>query len=168
MAVFRCNQCEFEYDLDKALGAGPAIVSDVKELVALLSDDSSDLRSRRSPEVWSPLEYACHVRDVLFVQRERVLAARIVDGPSSVNPMYREERVGFDGYAEQNEEDVVRQLGDAALLFSNVLSRLGPLDWELGVIYAYPEPRVRSLRWVAIHTVHEARHHLGDVRSQLT
>ena len=167
MAVFRCGECEFEYDLDKAPGAGAAIVSDVKELVALLSDGASDLRSRRELDMWSPLEYGCHLRDVLLVQRERVLAAQIVDRPSSVNPMYREERVALDGYAEQKAHDVVRQLSDAALLFSNVLSRLGPLAWELGVIYGYPEPQVRSLRWVAVHTEHEARHHLGDVRIQL-
>jgi DinB superfamily len=167
MEVFRCGECEFEYDLDRAPGAGPAIVSDVKELAGLLSDDASDLRSRREPGVWSPLEYGCHVRDVLFVQRERVLAAQIVDRPSSVNPMYREERVALDGYAEQKADDVVRQLSDAALLFSNVVSRLGPTQWERGVIYGYPEPQVRSLRWVAVHTEHEARHHLRDVRSQL-
>ena len=168
MAVFRCDECGFAYDLDQAFGAATTIVSDVTGLVALLSDDSSDLRSRRAPGVWSPLEYGCHLRDVLLVQRERVLAARIVDRPLPVNLMYRDERVALDGYAEQEPENVVRQLGDAALLFSNVLSRLGPSDWERTVIYGYPEPLVRSLRWVAVHTVHEARHHLGDVRRQLT
>ena len=167
VAVLRCDGCEFEYDLDKALGAGRAIVRDVEELVSLLSDDAPDLRSRRELGVWSPLEYGCHVRDVLLVQRERVLAARSMDRPS-FNPMFREERVAFDGYAEQNEKDVVRQLNDAALLFSNVLSRLSPSEWDRSLIYNYPEPMVRPLRWVAIHTLHEVRHHLSDVRHQLS
>jgi hypothetical protein len=167
VAVFRCEGCEFEYDIDKALGAGRVIVRDAEELVALLSTMPRDLGSRRELGMWSPLEYGCHVRDVLLVQRERVLAARSMDCPS-FNPMFREERVAFDGYAEQNARDVVRQLNDAALLFSNVLSRLGPSEWDRTLIYNYPEPLVRPLRWVAIHTLHEVRHHLGDVRNQLS
>ena len=31
----------------------------------------------------------------------------------------------------------------------------------------YPEQMERSLRWVAVHTVHEVRHHNLDVRRQL-
>jgi hypothetical protein len=48
-----------------------------------------------------------------------------------------------------------------------VLDRLGTSDWTRSVIYNYPEPRERSLRWVAVHTVHEVHHHLLDIRRQL-
>jgi hypothetical protein len=34
-------------------------------------------------------------------------------------------------------------------------------------MYNYPKPFERSLRWVAVHTAHEVRHHLLDVRRQL-
>jgi hypothetical protein len=100
------------------------------------------------------------------VQRERVLAARRTDRPS-FHPMGRDERVDHDGYAEQDPGDVARQLNDAALLFANVLSRLEPEDWQRTVMYNYPALFERSLRWVAIHTVHEVRHHVLDVRRQL-
>jgi hypothetical protein len=60
-----------------------------------------------------------------------------------------------------------RQLTDAAQMFSNVLDRLGTSDWTRSVIYSYPEPRERSLQWVAVHTVHEVHHHLLDIRRQL-
>ena len=62
---------------------------------------------------------------------------------------------------------VARQLTDAAHLFANVLARLAPEDWERSVMYNYPKLFERSLRWVAVHTVHEVRHHLLDVRRQL-
>jgi hypothetical protein len=81
--------------------------------------------------------------------------------------MGRDQRVEHDGYAEQHAGDVVRQLTDAAYLFANVLSRLGPNDWEHTVMYNYPKPTERSLRWMAVHTLHEVRHHLLDVRRQL-
>jgi hypothetical protein len=162
--VDRCDGCEFEYDLATAQAAGSAIVEGVGELVVML--DAEDPRPRRSPETWSPLEYGCHLRDVLLVQRERVLAARRTDRPS-FDPMGRDERVEHDGYIEQDPDDVVRQLTDAAHLFANVLSRLGPNDWDRTVMYSYPARSERSLRWVAVHTVHEVRHHLLDVRRQL-
>ena len=164
--VERCAECGFEYDLDEAPAAAAAIVDGVGELAATLSDRGAEVRVRRDPQTWSPLEYGCHVRDVLLVQRERVLAARRMDRPS-FDPMGRDERVEHDGYAEQHAGDVARQLTDAAHLFANDLSRLAPHDWDRTVMYNYPTRFERSLRWVAVHTVHEVRHHLLDVHGQL-
>jgi len=153
--------------LANAEGAGPAIVQGGARLAQMLTQPLSDVLSRRSEAVWSPLEYACHLRDVLLVQRERVLLARRAESPSPPL-MGREERVEHDGYADQQPEDVARQLEDAALLFANVLARLGPEDWERSVLYDGLEPPDRSLRWVALDTWHEVRHHLLDVERQVT
>lgn len=161
----QCEGCGFAYDLTQAGTASRDIRERVTEVVAILRGSTPDLRSRRQPEVWSPLEYACHLRDVLLVQRERVLAARRVDGHECA-PMGRNERAEHDGYAEQEPEDVARQLGDAAELFGNVLARLGVDDWERTVVYHYPETHARSLRWVAVHTLHEVHHHLLDILRQ--
>jgi hypothetical protein len=162
----RCEECGFTYELSEAAEAGPAVVAHAAELGDVLGSPGADPRTRRKPDTWSPLEYACHVRDVLLVQRERVLAARRVDRPS-FDPMGRDERVEHDGYAEQDPTDVARQLADAAALFAHVLARLGPDDWDRQVVYNYPRRTDRPLRWVAVHTVHEMRHHLLDVRRQL-
>jgi hypothetical protein len=81
--------------------------------------------------------------------------------------MGREERVEHDGYAKQDPEDVARQLADAAQLLANVLSRLDVSDWERTVLYNYPAAAERSLRWVAVHTLHEVQHHTADVQWQL-
>jgi hypothetical protein len=164
--VDTCARCGFDYDLDDSPEAGSRIRAGVGTLAALL-EGPGDLRTRRTQETWSPLEYCCHVRDVLLVQRERVLLACVVDTPS-IDPMNRDERVAHDGYAEQDPVDVARQLRDAALLFTNVLARLGPGEWERTMVYNYPAPWERPLRWVAIHTVHEVQHHLLDVQEQLT
>ena len=162
----RCDECGFVYDTSEALDAGPAVVAFAGQFGDLLTRSGADLRTRRGPEAWSPVEYACHVRDMLLVQRERVLAARRVDRPVST-PMGRDERVEHDGYAEQDPADVARQLGDAAAMFANVLARLGPNDWDRTMTYTYPQPADRPVRWVAVHTVHEMRHHLLDARRQL-
>jgi DinB superfamily len=164
--VDHCADCGFAYELDRAEAAGGAISAGAAELAEALERDDVDLRTRRRAAQWSPLEYGCHVRDVLLVQRERVLAARRTDTPT-FDPMGRDERVAHDGYAEQDPLDVARQLRDAALMFDNALARLGPDEWERTVMYNYPAPWERSLRWVAEHTEHEIVHHLRDVRGQL-
>lgn len=162
----RCAQCGFEYDLATAESAGPAIVVGVSQVAGLLRAREPDLRHRPATDTWSPLEYGCHLRDVLLVQRERVLAARRVDTPS-FEPMGRDERVDHDGYVGQDPGAVARQMTDAAAMFANVLARLDDTEWERGVVYNYPSTQERSLRWVAVHTLHEVRHHLLDVRRQL-
>ncbi len=161
-----CAECGFEYD--------PGLVPEVStltrvhaaEYAALLTTEDRILRQRTARGVWSPLEYACHVRDVLLAQRERVLLARRVDTPA-LEPMGRDERVEHDGYNEQRPTDVARQLDDAALLFANVLDRLARADWDRTVIYNFPQRQERPLRWLALHTLHELRHHLLDIHRRL-
>ena len=161
-----CDGCGFDYELDRAEEAGAAIRAGAGDLAGLLERDDVELRTRRRPDQWSPLEYGCHVRDVLLVQRERVLMARVADTPS-FDPMNRDQRVELDGYAHQDPAAVARQLRDAGLMFANVLARFDPDVWERTLMYNYPAPWERSLRWVAVHTQHEIVHHLGDVRAQL-
>lgn len=162
----RCVECGFTYELDEAPMAGQAIQAGIADVGRTLRSRAHDLRTRRQPGLWSPLEYGCHLRDVLLVQRERVLAARRTDRLVCA-PMGRDERVEHDGYASQDPEDVARQLTDAALLFANVLDRLGADDWARELVYPFPEAVGRSMRWVAVHSVHEVRHHLLDIRRQL-
>ncbi|WP_207546118.1 DinB family protein [Mycobacterium intracellulare] len=161
-----CAGCGFTYDLRRATSARHDIRALAADAVVLMSNNKVDVRSRSRPDVWSPLEYACHLRDVLLVQRERVLAARRTNRHDCAS-MGRDERAEHDGYSEQDPGEVARQLADAAALFSNVLGRLSADDWDRTVLYHYPETHERSLRWVAIHTVHELQHHLLDIRRQL-
>jgi DinB superfamily len=164
--TYACDDCGFEHDFASVEDVGPAIVDGVAGIVDTLRSAGPALRRRPQPEVWSALEYGAHLRDVLLVQRERVLAARRVDKPT-FDPMGRDERVEHDGYAEQDSEDVVRQLTDAASMFANDLARLTLADWERTVMYSYPKRWERSLRWVAVHTLHEVRHHTLDIERQV-
>ena len=157
-----CAECGFEYDEDDAPQAAASVRAAAAAVAAILrSADHASLSRRPEPATWSRLEYGCHLRDVLLIQRERVLLARRADTPA-LAPMGRDDRVEHDGYGEQDPADVARQLEDAALLFGNVLDRLGD-DWRRTLVYNWPEPTERSLRWVAVHTVHEMVHHLGDM-----
>lgn len=129
-----CAWCGFAYDLRRAASAGQDIRASAADVAILLSNNKIGVRSRARPDAWSPLEYACHLRDVLRVQRERVLAARRTSGHDCAS-MGREERAEHDGYCEQDPAEVARQLADAAALFSNVLARLSADDWDRTVLY---------------------------------
>jgi DinB superfamily len=164
--VDRCTDCGFDYDEVEGPDAPSEIRRGADGFAELLAGHPDGLRKRVDPSFWSPLEYGCHLRDILLVQRERVLLARRAMRPS-LEPMGRNERAEHDGYAEQDPGDVARQLRDAAMLLANDLARLGPGEWDRTVVYNYPAVAERTISWVASHTVHELRHHYLDARRQL-
>lgn len=161
-AVYRCEECGFDMRLDDARSCGERIAGAAARIAAVVAGRPRGFDQRPATGTWSVLEYGCHVRDVLLVQRERVLAALRVDRPVC-EPMGRDERVEHDGYSGQDPGDVARQIADAAAMFANVLARLPDGAWARTVVYTYPRTWERSLRWVAVHTLHEMHHHLGDI-----
>ena len=120
------------------------------------------LRAHPLEGTWSALEYACHYRDVLSIQRERLSVARAQDGYAP-EPMRREERVTELAY---NEQDPVRVADDVAANAEAVaayVETFGPSDWTRTMTYNFPEREGRQLTWVVRHTVHEGEHHLLDI-----
>ena len=109
-----------------------------------------------------PLEYACHVRDVLLMQRDRLYVALVEDEPS-FKPMYREERVAFDRYSVQSPTAVAGQIVIGADLLAHAFDGLTEDQWARPLIYNFPGPARRDVEWVAHHTVHEMIHHLADI-----
>jgi hypothetical protein len=157
-----CSQCQFSYgalprrELVVALEVGGA------DVAARLSSNEDELRVRRTAEEWSPLEYGCHVRDVLLMQRDRIYVALVEDEPS-FKPMYREQRVIFDRYSDQIPAEVADELVMATSLFANALAGLTDDQWERPLVYGFPGPRRRDVEWVGHHTLHEAVHHAYDI-----
>jgi hypothetical protein len=71
------------------------------------------LRLHTRPGSWSALEYGCHVRDVLTVQRDRVLRAQAEQTPRFAS-MRRDERAVDDRYNEQDPRIVGAAIAVAA------------------------------------------------------
>lgn len=80
----RCDICGFLYDPDTATEVRQQIVAKAAEIAGSVAAEDSAVTRRPNPDTWSILEYGCHVRDVLLVQRERVLFALRVDEPHVV------------------------------------------------------------------------------------
>ena len=167
-----CAECGFDYD-----GVPDAEVADKLRafgrryrapLSRGLPGESLDeiVRARPAPDVWSALEYACHVRDVFAVQQARIAQALAEDVPTFA-PMGRDQRVVDDRYNEQDPAAVVDQLAANAESLADACAALTDAEWDRTGMYGYPAPTERSLRWVARHTIHEGHHHLLDVGRSL-
>jgi hypothetical protein len=120
------------------------------------------LRMHPVPDTWSALEYACHTRDVFLVQRERLGRAR-AEELFTPSPMRREERVTELRYNEQDPAVVAGEIAAGADALADFLDEFTADDWAHEMRYLYPTPQTQPLSWVAVHTVHEAEHHLLDV-----
>jgi DinB superfamily len=158
-----CNECGFVYDALEYAAIPGRLRSYSARYRQAMSDVSDALARRRpGPTVWSALEYLCHVRDVLMIQRERVILARVEERPSFAR-MYRDERVELCGYARQEVDEVLDQVNMAAQLCAAVFDALDDGAWSRVIVYNWPTATERDLAWLGRHTVHEADHHLLDV-----
>jgi hypothetical protein len=166
--VLACAECGYAHE---GLSRGQ-VLAVVPELAAehaqLLTSASAELvRGHPRAGSWSALEYGCHVRDVLRVQRERVLCAQVEEVPDFA-AMRRDERVIEERYNEQDPAEVAAALAGAAAAFTEVLAGFGGAGWLRTGVYNWPVRAVRSVEWIGRHTTHELAHHLFDERRLLS
>ena len=165
----RCDECGFTYAdhgpdtvADKIAALGVRYGSRLQAGAGDIGDPAGTIRTRPSEDVWSPLECACHVRDVLLAQRERLLLALVEERPSFA-PIYRDQRVVLARYRQQLPERVVYEINVASGLVAWVLVGLDDEAWARTCLYSYPNLAERTLLWLAQHTLHEGEHHLLDI-----
>ncbi|GAB2525938.1 DinB family protein [Paramicrobacterium agarici] len=106
-----CPECGFD--------ARTVMVSDVagfaRANAGVWADalERDDVRERPNDSTWSPLEYACHVRDVHSLFAERLVLAMTHENP--VFPDWNQDDAAVQGqYHNEDPERVVRDLTDAA------------------------------------------------------
>jgi S-DNA-T family DNA segregation ATPase FtsK/SpoIIIE len=157
-----CPDCDFRYGALPRHQLVTALRAGGEAYAPRLATDSTILRTRREPGEWSPLEYACHVRDVSLMQRDRLYVALVEDEPS-FKPMYRDQRVAFDRYNLQSPSAVAAEVAMATALFAGAFEGLGDDQWGRPLIYGFPEATHRDVEWVGHHTLHEITHHLADI-----
>jgi S-DNA-T family DNA segregation ATPase FtsK/SpoIIIE len=159
---YACDECGYVYDTPPSEIPGRLRALGPRYAEVLASTTKADLPAHTTAGVWSPLEYCCHMRDVLTVQRERTLLAQEQDEPRFAS-MRREERVSEERYNEQDPQRVAKEITEAAEMLAATLESLGDAGWRRTGVYNYPEVRVRDVVWIGNHTIHEGEHHLFDI-----
>jgi len=163
-----CDECGFAHG-SLAIEDAPAALREVggryrAPLTRSLRGEDLDALVRAHPleGTWSALEYACHVRDVLAIQRERLSIARVQEGYAP-EPMRREALVAERAYNEQDPSGVATEVAANADAVATFVESFDASDWERTMTYFFPERAERRLTWVVRHTVHEGEHHLLDI-----
>ncbi len=159
----RCPECQFH--------AGAVDVRDIPVLVRANAAEwqdvltRPDVRVRPRPDVWSPLEYACHVRDVfrLFDQRLGLMLAE--DDPQFAN-WDQDVTAVEDRYGEQDPAVVAGELQHAAEAIAGSFAAVAGDQWERRGRRS--DGAAFTVRTFGQYFVHDPVHHLYDVSRATT
>ena len=153
-----CPECGFE----AARVPGPEVAARALSLTApwesvLARPNAGD---RPQPSVWSPLEYACHVRDVCRVFEDRVLLMLDQDDPQFAN-WNQDETALVERYGSQDPATVAAQLGEAAARTSTAFASVGVSQWARGGVRS--NGTTFTVLTLGQYFLHDLAHHLVDV-----
>ena len=120
----------------------------------------TDVRVRPSAQVWSPLEYACHVGDVLRLYDERLRLMLEQDDPGYAN-WDQDGTAVRDAYAGQDPAAVAAQLQQAGATLAERFDGVRGQQWER------PGRRSDGARFTVAsfsrYLLNDVEHHLHDV-----
>jgi hypothetical protein len=161
--VDRCDDCAFEYDaVPRAAIAGRLRDAATRYTARLGALDDAALRVHPVAGAWSALEYACHVRDIFWIQTARVRLA-LNEWEPSFEPMRRDERALEERYNDQPIATVASDLHEGAAALADTFDGLSSEEWQRCGFYNWPTRQLRTVEWIGRHTVHEAEHHWRDI-----
>jgi hypothetical protein len=154
----RCSEC----GLDTQSFPREAVADMVRRSAADWAEvlAGSEIRSRPAPHVWSPLEYACHVRDVFRLYNERLTLMLTTEDPLFAN-WDQDATAVAQRYGEQDPKKVLHDLREAAGALAANFSSVTGAQWN--------RPGRRSdgaqftVESFARYFIHDPVHHLYDV-----
>ena len=153
-----CPECGFDAASVHHTEVAERIRSDAAEWVPRLHEPG--VSARRQPNVWSTLEYGCHVRDVHRIFNHRVRLMLTENDPQFPN-WDQDETAIADDYASQDAATVATELVDAASIVADTYANV-PLD-------AWTRRGLRSngseftIATISIYHLHDVVHHAYDV-----
>ena len=155
-----CGECGFDYFTLPRFAVSPSIALGGTQHAARLAAPAAALTGHPAPDVWSPLEYACHVRDVCRVFEGRVQQLLAEDVARFAN-WDQDEAAGSGRYGEEDPAVVAAELAESAVALSRAFAAVGGDDWgRRGVRSNGSEFTVLTL---GQYMLHDLAHHLVDV-----
>ncbi|MCO6005437.1 DinB family protein [Actinoallomurus purpureus] len=160
-----CTECGFEptaITVEETPGLIRRFAALHREwLIGFAADEvrRGELRVRPCSGVWSPLEYAGHLRDVCALFDRRVQAVLRAPG-STLEVIDHDAVVARGGYDRLDPRALAAGLGACADRLATRMEGVGPEQWSL---YGVRAGERRTIAEIAKRAVHEGRHHLMDV-----
>ena len=135
----------------------------VRQVAAVFADvlaAGEPTRRRPAPGTWSPLEYGCHVRDVVRRADARTALMLTTDDPALEN-WDQDATAVEDAYPEQDPGRVAAELVEAAERLARIYEGLGDDAWDR------PGRRSDGARFTVLsfgrYVAHDLVHHVHDV-----
>jgi hypothetical protein len=153
-----CPECGFVAADLPATEVAAVVAGTVPRWQAVLA--RPDARERRRPDVWSPLEYACHVRDVFGVFTGRVELMLAQDEPRFPN-WDQDETALAERYGEQDPAAVGQQLASAGAAASAAFAGVPDDAWQRRGFRS--NGSAFTVETLGQYFVHDVVHHLHDV-----
>ena len=115
---------------------------------------------RPDPQVWSPLEYACHVHDVHQLFHERIILMLDVDVPQFAN--WDQDTTAIEKQYDQQVPQIVGPtLVAAAYAVADMYATVSGEDWDRAGVRS--DGAVFTIGTLGRYHLHDVVHHLHDV-----
>jgi len=153
-----CSECGYDAETFRAPDVATIVRANAVAWPAVLA--RPDVRVRPDDATWSPLEYACHVRDVYRIYHHRLGLMLEQHDPEFAN-WDQDETAVADGYNEQRPAVVERELRDAAAALADAFDRVPGTAWSRGGRRS--DGATFTIDTFAKYFVHDSIHHVWDV-----
>jgi hypothetical protein len=157
-----CDDCGFDASSFHATGTGAALRDQVVRWVDVLG--RSGVNVRPSPSVWSPLEYACHVRDVFRKFDER-LALMLNEIDPAFENWDQDATAIEDRYDLQHAADVTNELQEAGIMLADRFDSVTGEQWSRTGFRS--DGSAFTVESIAKYLMHDPVHHLWDVGAEV-
>jgi hypothetical protein len=155
-----CPECGFDTQSFPREHVGSMLRDNAAEWQQLLTA-RPDAAVRSTPDKWSLLEYACHVRDVFrrFDGRLQLMLAE--DNPAFDN--WDQDQTAIDArYAEQDPHVVAKEIAAAVVPLADGFDGVTGSQWQR--TGRRSDGSNFSVESLARYLIHDPVHHLWDVR----
>jgi hypothetical protein len=153
-----CPECGLDTGEVPPGEVGPMLRANAERWLAVLA--GADPARRPSPATWSPLEYACHVRDVFRIYDERLALMLTEDDP--LFPNWDQDATAVaDRYGEQDPAVVAAELDRAADILAGHFDQVTAEEWQRPG--SRGDGATFTVATFARYFIHDPIHHLWDV-----
>jgi DinB superfamily len=153
-----CPECSFDASTDVLEQVPEMVRANAAAWRAVLADER--VRQRPSDDVWSALEYGCHVRDVFRLYDERLDLMLQQDDPLFAN--WDQDATAIEQhYERQSPSKVADELESSAYDLAARFETVSGNQWER--TGRRSDGAVFTVDTFARYFVHDPIHHLHDV-----
>jgi hypothetical protein len=153
-----CPECGFDASSLDAAAIGEHTRAMLPTWQAVLA--RPDAAVRRTPGLWSDLEYACHVRDVFRLSRVRLDLMLTEDAPQFAN-WDQDETALAERYDLQDPAVVATELVEAGAVLADAFDAVRPDQYERTGLRS--DGALFTVDTFGRYVLHDPLHHLHDV-----